>query len=366
MTPRRVGLIGTGNISGQYLATIGGLSALELVAVSDRDLVVAAAAARRFGLDAEVLSPEALLARDDIDIVLNLTVPAAHVEVSLAAVDAGKHVYVEKPIALELDEAARLLLRAGEQGVLVGVAPDTVLGTGIQTARAVVEAGSIGRPIAATAFMTTPGHERWHPNPDFYYAVGGGPLLDMGPYYLTALHQLLGPVARVVAMTSRSRPTRTIATGPRAGQSVPVEVATHETALLEHVGGAVSTILLSFDVWESTLPRIEVYGTDGTLSVPDPNGFGGDVRVATAADREWRTVSPLAGFVDAGRGVGLSDLAHAASIGGTPRTDGKVAFHVLEIIDAITRSAASGQAIDIVSSPERTRSVPLGGTPGAD
>jgi len=240
----------------------------------------------------------------------------------------------------------------------VACAPDTVLGTGVQTALAVVDAGEIGVPHAATAFMTVPGHERWQPDPEFYYQPGGGPLLDMGPYYLTALVQLLGPVRRVAGMSSRPRSRRTIGDGPRAGTAFPVDVDTHVTGLLEHENGALTTLMMSFDVWATHLPFIELYGSAGSLSVPDPNYFGGDVRLFTAAGDTWTVVPPRAGYADAGRGVGLLDLAEALTEDRPHRAAADVALHVLEVMEAILASARGGGSVPVHTTCRRPDRVP--------
>jgi predicted dehydrogenase len=312
---------------------------------------------------ARALPLEALLAADDVDLVLNLTIPAAHAEVAHSAIAAGKHVYGEKPLAADTGSARSVLDSAQRAGVRVGCAPDTVLGTGVQTARAVLDAGEIGAPVAATAFMVTPGHERWHPDPDFYYQPGGGPLLDMGPYYLSALITLLGPVRRVVGMSSAPRSTRVIGSGPRAGTEIEVNVATHVTGVLEHANGALSTLVMSFEVWAGRLPRVEVYGTSGSLSVPDPNGFDGAVSVFRADNPEWTPVDEAGGYRGAARGFGVSDLASALVTGTPHRADGQVAYHVLDVMESLLAAASSGQAVDVASTCERPAAVPLGARP---
>jgi predicted dehydrogenase len=230
-----------------------------------------------------------------------------------------------------------------------------VLGTGIQTARAFVDGGGIGRPMSASAVMVTPGHERWHPNPDFYYLPGGGPLMDMGPYYLSALVHLLGPIRSVTGAASRPRGERVIATGPRAGEAVPVEVDTHVTGILEHAGGALSTITTSFEAVRTTAAPIEVHGETGTLAVPDPNHFDGDVRLFRLGGSEWVTLPPGAGYAGASRGIGLLDQITA----GSPRASGDLALHVLDAMTALLRSAAEGRRIDLTTTAERPAPVPL-------
>ena len=358
----RVGIVGAGQISGAYLKTFPSLENVRVTAIADLDEERAAAAAKEVP-GARAASPDELYAADDVDLVLNLTIPAAHAEVAHAAIAAGKHVYGEKPLTATTAEARTLLEAADRARVRVGCAPDTVLGTGVQTARAVLDAGEIGAPVAASAFMVTPGHERWHPAPEFYYRPGGGPLLDMGPYYLTALVTLLGPVRRVVGMSSTPRSTRIIGSGPRAGTEFPVEVATHVTGVLEHVGGALSTLIMSFDIWKGALPRIEVYGTGGSLSVPDPNGFDGEVRLFPAGAKEWEPVPERGGYPGASRGYGVSDLARALVDGGPHRADGRLAYHVLDIMESLLAAAGSGDSVTVTSTCDRPAAVPAGARP---
>ncbi|MFD3520156.1 Gfo/Idh/MocA family protein [Streptomyces sp. NPDC058653] len=350
--PLRIGVVGAGKISGAYLATLRDLPSVRLTAVTDLDLSRASGVAEQAGADVAVAeSVAALVARDDVDAVLNLTIPAAHAEVALAALGAGKHVYGEKPLAADRQEADAVLTAAREAGLRVGCAPDTVLGTGTQTARKAVDDGLIGTPVAATAFMTGAGHERWHPDPEFYYRPGGGPLLDMGPYYLSALVHLLGPVVRVTGASSRPRERRTIGSGPRAGQTFPVEVDTHVTGVLEHAGGALSTLVMSFDVHAARLPRIEAHGTEASLSVPDPNNFDGAVEINTGSG--WETLPPSAGHPGAGRGVGLDDLADALSEGRPHRASAELAAHVLDTMLTLMDAAEQGRALPITSTCER-------------
>jgi predicted dehydrogenase len=358
----RIGIVGAGQISGAYLATLPRLSNVEVVAVSDLDESRARAAAAATP-GARPLAVGELLAAEDVDLVLNLTIPAAHAEVAHAAIAAGKHVYGEKPLAVTTRQARDVLEAAARAGVRVGCAPDTVLGTGVQTARASLDAEEIGTAVAATAFMVTPGHERWHPAPEFYYLPGGGPLLDMGPYYLTALVTLLGPVRRVVGMSATPRATRTIGSGPRAGTQIEVAVATHVTGVLEHANGVLSTLVMSFDVWAGRLPRIEVYGTGGSLSVPDPNGFDGPVSIFRAGDDAWTPVAEAGGYRGAARGYGVSDLASALASGSTHRANGELAYHVLDVMEGLLAAAGSGHAVEVTSSCDRPAAVPSGARP---
>jgi predicted dehydrogenase len=344
----RVGVVGAGKISGQYSATLARLPQVAVTAVADLDPVRAQRLAGRHP-GARVTTLPGLYAADDVDLILNLTTPDGHAPVALAALAAGKHVYGEKPLAAAIDDGRAIVAAAADTGRRVACAPDTVLGTGVQTARAALDAGLIGVPHAASAFMATPGHERWHPDPEFYYRPGGGPLLDMGPYYLTALVHLLGPVRRVVAMASRPRTERTIGDGPRAGQSFPVGIDTHETGILEHESGALTTMMMSFDTWETHLPSIEIYGSAGSLSVPDPNYFAGDVALSTKDDPDWSVLEPAGGYADAGRGVGLLDLYDALAEERPHRTGADVALHVLDVMESMQTAARTGTAVTIAT-----------------
>lgn len=357
--PLNIGIIGCGAIVAQYLKTFPQLESVKLVAVADLDAARAQAVAdSQPGVRA--LTVDELLADDEVDAVLNLTIPAAHAEVALRAIDAGKHVYGEKPLAATTEEARTVLDAARAAGVRVGCAPDTVLGTGIQTARKAIDDGLIGAPISATATMVTPGHERWHPNPDFYYVPGGGPLLDMGPYYVTALVTLLGPVASVIGAASHTRTSRTIASGPRAGEAVPVTTDTHVTGVLVHESGALSTLLMSFDAVQTGSPNIEIHGEAASLIVPDPNVFEGDVEICTLAERDagWKVLPVSAGYRDAGRGYGLADLADTPD-GEEHRANGELAYHVLDVMESLLCSASSGSSVTVRSRADRPGTVPL-------
>jgi predicted dehydrogenase len=355
--PVNVGIVGVGAISAQYLASLPRLPQLRLVAVADLDAARAAAVAAEYP-GVRACSVDELLADPRIDVVLNLTIPATHASIALRAIAAGKDVYGEKPLAATTAEARQVLDAAAEAGVRVGCAPDTVLGTGIQTARKAIDDGLIGAPVAATATMVTPGHERWHPNPDFYYSAGGGPLLDMGPYYVTALVTLLGPVTGVVGAASHLRSARTIGSGPRQGELVPVSIDTHVTGILTHESGAISTLLMSFDAVATTAAPIEVHGDAGSLAVPDPNVFGGTVRHFPLSGDDWEELPVSAGYRDSGRGFGLADFAETPA-DAEPRAGGRLAFHVLDVLESVLRSAASGRVESIRSTVERPAAVPL-------
>jgi predicted dehydrogenase len=352
-----VGLVGCGTISAAYLKTFARLEALKLTAVADIDFSRAQAVATTHA-GVRALSPERLMADEAVDLVLNLTIPAAHAEVALQAIEAGKSVYGEKPLATSTAEARKVLEAAAAARVRVGCAPDTVLGTGIQTARKAVDDGLIGTPISAIAILGTAGPERWHPNPDFYYLPGGGPLLDMGPYYISALVTLLGPVASVIGAASHTRDTRRINAGPREGEIIPVSTDTHVTGVLMHASGALSTLYMSFDTVATVSARIEVHGEQGSLVVPDPNTFAGDVRLRTLETTEWQTLPVSAGYVDSSRGFGVHDLATTAE-GREPRAGGRLAFHVLDVMESLLVSAREGKLVSVKSTCERPSPVPL-------
>ncbi|MEV4954668.1 Gfo/Idh/MocA family protein [Paenarthrobacter nitroguajacolicus] len=355
--PLNVGVIGCGAIIAQYLANFRRLDSINLVAVADLDPARAQAVADSYD-GVRALTVDDLLAADDVDLVLNLTIPAAHADIALRAIAAGKSVYGEKPLAATTAEAREVLDAAAAAGVVVGCAPDTVLGTGIQTARKAIDDGLIGSPVSATATMATPGHERWHPNPDFYYQPGGGPLLDMGPYYVSALVTLLGPVVSVVGAASHTRSERTIGSGPREGQKVPVDIDSHVTGVLVHASGALSTLFMSFDAVKTKSPNIEIHGETGSLIVPDPNYFDGDVQLFALGAEDWETLPVSAGYVDSGRGFGIADLATTPA-GQEPRAGGQLAFHALEVMESVLESAKSGQAVAIKSTASRPAVVEL-------
>jgi predicted dehydrogenase len=354
----KVGVIGAGKIFPAYVAGCRTFSILELDAVADIDTTRAAQQAAEYGVPRS-LSVDALLADPEIQIVVNLTVPKVHAAVSLAAIAAGKHVYSEKPLAVTREDGQRILQVAVEQGVRVGCAPDTFLGGGQQTCRKLIDDGWIGEPVAAAAFMTSHGPEAWHPNPDFFYQAGGGPLLDMAPYYLTSLVNLLGPVQRVAGSARVSFAERVATSQEHYGRRLPVEVPTHVGALLDFAAGPVATLITSFDVWHATLPRIEIYGSEGSLSVPDPNIFGGVVRVRRAGAAEWSAV-PLLFDAEVGRGIGVADLAYAISTGRSQRASAELAYHVLDTMLAVEESSQQGQYITLDSGCPRPASLPLG------
>ncbi len=328
----KVGIIGCGNISGIYLKNCTQLfDILEVKAVADLKMDRVRKAAEEYDIP-KACSVEELLADPEIEIVLNLTIPIAHAQVCLAALEAGKNVHVEKPLAITREDGKKLLETAKSRGLLVGAAPDTFMGGGIQTCKKLIEDGWIGKPAASTAFMACHGHESWHPDPEFYYKKGGGPMFDMGPYYLTALVNLMGPVKSVTGSTRITFPERVITSKPKYGSVIDVETPTHIAGVMNFENGAIGTIITSFDVWGAQLPRIEIYGTEGSLSVPDPNGFGGPVYVLRKDKNEWMQIPVTHGYTDNSRGIGVADMAYALRTGRKHRSNGELAYHVLEIM----------------------------------
>lgn len=354
----RVGIVGCGNISGIYMENLTKLfaSAVQVVACADLDAEKAKNAAEKYGIP-QILTLDEMLLSPEIDLVLNLTTPGGHYPISKKALLAGKHVYSEKPLALRYADGKELLQIATEKGLYLGCAPDTFLGAGIQTCMDLIESGKIGRPTAATAFMMCHGHESWHPSPAFYYDVGGGPLFDMGPYYVTALVKLLGRAESVFAYASKAHEERTITSKPLYGEKIPVRVDTHTAGLIRFENGAIATLIMSFDIWAHGLPKIEIYGTEGSLSVPDPNKFGGPVKLATPTEKRFEEVELISPYTQNSRGIGLAETALAIGEGRINHASGQLALHVLEIMDALDRSAALGAPVTLESSP--TAAAPL-------
>ncbi|MCF7838886.1 MAG: Gfo/Idh/MocA family oxidoreductase [Candidatus Marinimicrobia bacterium] len=356
--PIQVGIIGCGKISQAYFNGIGIFGNLQVAAVADLNPEVARAKAAENNTRAVAL--DELLADPAIEIVLNLTVPRAHAEVDLRILDAGKHVYSEKPLATTLEEGTRVIAAARDKGLRVGCAPDTFLGAGLQTCRKLVDDGWIGRPVAGTAFMLSHGPESWHPNPGFYYQTGGGPLLDMGPYYLTALIHLLGPVHSVMAMTRRTFPERLATCQEHFGERLPVEVNTHAAGTLAFHSGAIITLVMSFDVWKHQHSRIELYGTEGSLAVPDPNTFGGEVQVFRPGYADWAAMGYSHIYHENTRGIGVADLADALRADRPHRCHGDLALHVLEIMTAFDESSAAGRQVTMKTTCAQPAPLPLG------
>lgn len=344
--PVRVGLVGCGYISARYLSNAPRFPQFSIVACADLERARAHARAAEFGIPRTV-SVDEMLADPEIEVVLDLTTPDAHYALARAALEAGKGVYNEKPLAIALEDGADLVATARANGLRLGAAPDTVLGGGWQTCRDLIAGGEIGVPVAATGFMLEPGHEGWHPHPDFYYQAGGGPLFDMGPYYLTALVSLLGPVRRVTGSTRASFPQRTIRSQLRTGERIPVEVPTHLAAVLDFAAGPIATLVTSFDVWATETPLLEIYGSAGTLSCPDPNTFGGPVRVRRAGEDDWQEIPITHPWTDNSRGLGLADMCAALRVGIPHRASGALAYHVLEIMHAVDTASRTGQHVTI-------------------
>ena len=356
--PARIGMVGCGIISTRYIEVIGELPELDIVACADLIPSAAKAQADKYGLTA--LSIDDLYASPDIDIVLNLTPPTAHFPVSKAALEAGKAVYSEKPLAATFAEGKALQELASEKNLRIGCAPDTFLGAGHQSARLYLDEGIVGAPVAANAFMMSRGHEYWHANPAFYYKPGGGPMLDMGVYYLTALVNLLGPVSRVTGSARATWSERTILSQPRKGEVIVVEVPTYVTGILDFEGGAVGTIITTFDTKASALPRIELYGATGTLNLPDPNTFGGPLQIRTYEDDSWQDLPLRFGHSGNSRGIGPADMAVSAVEGQPHRASGEMALHVLEIMEAIHIASETGRHVELTTRCERPQPLPEG------
>jgi len=375
--PVGVGFIGTGMISSTYLENLTRFPDVRVVILGDLNVSAAKAQAERFGV-AESGTPEDVLAHPEVELVVNLTIPAVHAQVSAQAVAAGKHVWSEKPISTDRESGRELLAQAAAAGLLVGVAPDTVLGPGVQTARRAIANGAIGQPLSAQTAMQYIGPDTFHPNPEFLFARGAGPVFDMGPYYVTTLVHVFGSVARIAAFGSQSRASRTVQVGDRRGTTFDVEVPTHVSAIAQYVDGGVSQSVFSFD---SPLKRqgvVEIIGTEGTLVVPDPNRFTGEVKIARGvvitdggdpegvqaalrAPQTWEDV-PVTG-VYAERGLGVLDLARAARTGARPLASGELAYHVLDTLVAIDESVHEGRVVDVESRVERVPAVAEGFDP---
>jgi len=359
----RVGVIGCGTVSEPYLRNMTASAALEVVACSDLAMDRAEARAAQFGIPGVCTQAE-LLADQSVELVVNLTVPRAHYEVSMAALDAGKHVWTEKPLAMDRSEAAALLRAASARGLQIGCAPDTVLGAGIQTSRKLLDEGVIGRPLAGTAFFMSPGPESWHPDPVFLYQPGAGPLFDVGVYYVSALVNMLGPVASVAAFGRVLYPERVIGSGPRAGESFAVGTDTYVASVLRFENEALVNLVATFGVWGADVPRLEIFGGGGVLDVPDPNTFGGPVRVNVHGEEGGFRDVPLAyehtAHCQNCRGLGVEDLAEAVRGGRSPRASGTIAYHVLDVMQSIVESARLERHVEVSSTCERPEPMLLG------
>ena len=344
--PVGVAVIGAGKISEQYLTNMRSYPDLDVRFVADLLPDRARAIADEYGVPGWGSTSEAL-EQDDVEIIVNLTIPAAHAEVGSAILAAGKHVWNEKPLTVDLETARSLLTRSRDSGLLVGCAPDTFLGPGLQTTRRMIDRGDIGRPLTASMVFQTPGPHRWHPNPAFLYQQGGGPLFDMAPYYLTALTQVFGPLAGVAALGSTAAPTRTIGRGPLAGEVFDVGVATYVTAIFDFRTGEVASATFSFDSQLTRLGVLEINGTEATLAAPDPNHFSGDIKIIKAGDEEWERIAVAGDGI--GRGIGVVDMARALRSGGTHRATGELGLHVLDAMLASADSVERRSFVDIES-----------------
>lgn len=353
----KLGIVGCGNISHAYFNGAKKFEILEVHACADLNMESAKAKAE----ENECLAMEVdeLLACPDVDIIINLTIPAAHAEVSLKALEAGKHVHCEKPLATTLADAKKVIDTAAQKGLLVGCAPDTFLGAGLQTSRKIVDDGWLGRVTSGTAFMMGKGPEGWHPNPAFFYQHGGGPMFDMGPYYVTALIHLLGPVKTVTAVTSKARGVRIALAENVYGQELPVEVPTHNSGTLVFHSGAVITMTISFDVQRHGHSPIELYGTEGSLKVPDPNTFGGPVELFTPTTGEWKGQGFSHLYAENMRSIGAADMAYAIRSGRPHRCSGELAYHALEVMEAFEKSSNSGAHVQLESKPAQPAALPL-------
>ena len=353
-----VGIIGCGNISAAYLQLAPMFKGYDIVAVADINMDNARARADEFGVRAETV--DGLLAAADIDLIINLTVPAAHVDVSRKILEAGKHVYSEKPFVLSLAEAQELGKIASAKGLRIGSAPDTFMGGSHQKARDLIDAGAIGTVTSGTAVVMSRGMEDWHPNPDFFFLKGAGPILDIGPYYVCNLVQMLGPVKAVTSFTGSARDSRTIGNGPRIGETVPVETPTTIHAVMSFESGAIITVLASWDVWTNNHPIMELYGSEGTMVVPDPNFFGGTLTITEQGgdpiEKSWEhpfNVPNFDGDRANYRGAGLADMALAIAADRPHRCNESFATHVVEVMTAILEAGETGQVVSLTTTCER-------------
>jgi predicted dehydrogenase len=354
-TAIRVGIVGAGYISAAYLKAAKNFPELAIVSCADALRTNADKRGEEFGL--KVQSVDELLQDKAVDLILNLTTPQGHFSVSSQGLEAGKHVYSEKPLALNREDAETLLKTARRHNARLGCAPDTFLGGGQQTARKLIDDGAIGKPLGGTAFVLTPGPESWHPSPEFFYQTGGGPVFDMGPYYITALVNLLGPVTRVTSIARRGFERREFGAGPRKGEKFPVEILTHYNALVEFEQGAIISFHASFDVQGHSHLPIEIYGTNGSLQIPDPNYFGGPVRLLEKGGR-WVDMPLTHGFGDGNyRILGVADMASAIRTNRPHRASDQIALHTVEVMEAIVSGGESGKPVSVNSHCERPRAL---------
>jgi predicted dehydrogenase len=367
VTKLGIGIVGCGNIAATYMRNAALFSGIELRGCADLDPAAAQSRAAEFGTQA--MSIDQLMGSESVDLVLNLTVPMAHHDVTMSALTAGKHVFSEKPLGVTVAEGRRLVEEARSRNLLLGSAPDTFLGAAGRHARKLIDSGAVGRVVAGTAFMFGRGMEHWHPAPQFYYQPGGGPVLDMGPYYLTMLVNLLGPAASVTAVTGRGQTERVItAEGPLHGTTFPVGTPTTALSLIRFASGALITFGASWDVFRHSNHPIELHGTEGSIRLPDPDTFGGTVSLSSRG-AEWLdhdSRDDLYGAINWPhqapdranyRMLGVADLARSLVEGRAPRASGELALHVLEIMEAILASGENGETIPIASAPAQPRAL---------
>ena len=370
MKPLKLGIIGCGNISKTYFAGAKNFRSIEVVACADLNRAAADAKAVEFGVEA--MDMQQLLKSPNIDMVINLTIPQAHAEVSLAALNAGKHVHCEKPLATTLADGKKILQLAKQKNLRVGCAPDTFLGAGHQTCRKLIDDGWIGKPIAGTAFLMSRGPESWHPNPAFFYDIGGGPMLDMGPYYFTALINFLGPVKRIIGIATKTFEERTATCKEHFNEKLPVKIPTLNTGVVEFASGALITVFISFDVHKHGHSPIEIYGTEGSLMVPDPNNFGGEIKVFRPEIKEekrpetagWQSVPFSHSYNENSRIIGAADMAEAIMSGRPHRSNGDLAYHVLEVMLGFEKIGKEGGIYQLESTCEKPAALKVGSIKG--
>ena len=355
----KIGLIGCGNISQAYFGTNAQFSFFDIVACADLNIDAARTKAQQWNVP-KACSVDELLADSEIEFVINLTIPAAHGPVMLRCIEAGKSVYTEKPFTVTREEAQKIMSAAAQRGLRVGSAPDTFLGGAHQTVRGIIDGGEIGEIIAGTAFMAGHGHESWHPSPAFYYQKGGGPMFDMGPYYLTDLVQLVGPVARVAGAVRTPFKSREITSEPLRGTLMNVEIPTTVAGTLEFQNGAVVSMITSFDVWGHDLPHLQLYGTKGSISVGDPNQFGGTPKIRRAGESDWTDIPLTHGYTENARGIGMADMVLAMQQNRDHRCNERLAYHVLDTMHAFHDSSEQGRFIEMESTCERPAMLPPG------
>ncbi len=358
MDKLKTGLVGCGKICDIYLKNSKNFNNIEIVACSD--LIKEAAQAKAAQYNIKAYTNDELFADSEIKIVINLTVPKAHADVALAALKAGKHVYNEKPLAVTREDAKKMVKLAKSKNFLIGCAPDTFLGAGLQTCRKLIDDGAVGTPVAATAFMMGHGPEGWHPNPEFFYKFGAGPMFDVGPYYITALINMLGPVESVTGMTKISFPERTITAPAKLGQKIKVEVPTYIVGVMNFKSGAIGTIITSFDVWSSRVPRIEIYGSESTLVVPDPNIFGGPILLYQRETKEWKEMPFTHSNDKNSRCLGVADMASSIISGRKHRASSDLAYHVLDIMHTIHEASDQKVHLKLKSVCDRPAPIPAG------